>query len=399
MMKKLTSPENQILVYLFFLGGALFLYFNLLTMVGEQQFTILATAFLKGHLFLGPTNISLDASYYKGLAYWPEGIFPAILLLPFAFFFQGSVLQGYVQFFLNIINFLLLYKIALQITHDKRTSLWLGFAYIFATAYLSVGLVSWSWWFAQIVATTCVLLMVYEYLHSRRWLLIGICIACAMATRIDLLFAAIFPLLLIMVSKEKIMEKVIAICLLVAPIFIGLIGIGFYNYARFGSVIEFGYAYHIPGIAAAGKMLKEHGAWNLFYVPTNLYYLFLSGVQGVYVPGTKYLTYPFIQANPWGMSIFLTSPILLWCLKTKRQEVAVKASAVTISVICLFLLGYFGIGARQYGYRYALDFQPFLFILLCFAFQKGMSWKVKGLIIVSFIVNIALFPDIFTAVL
>lgn len=226
----------------------------------------------------------------------------------------------------------------------------------------------------------------------------GIFIACAMATRIDLFLTVLFPLILIGMSKQTIREKIAASCLLMAPIFFGLAGIGVYNFMRFGSVTEFGYTYHIPNITTAGTMLKQYGTWNLFYVPTNFYYLFLSGFQGVYVPGTKYLTYPFIQPDAWGMSIFLTSPILLWCIKTKRKETVVKVASITALCILLFILGYFGVGSRQYGFRYALDFQPFLFIILCFAFQKTMSWGVKTLIISSCLLNFFLFPSIFSAV-
>ncbi len=392
-------PKERILLLYLYTVGLLFLVLcNLFVGFGEQQFTLLAHSLLQGSFALGPATISRDASYYHGLAYWPQGIFPAIVLLPFIFLLHNVVQQGHIQFVLNLLNGYLLYAIAQKITKDRNTSLWLSFAYLFATGYLVVGLFPWSWWFGQIVATTCVLLMLYEYFHVRRWWLLGIFIACAMATRIDLLLTVLFPLILIVVSKQKPKEKIVAVCLLMAPIFFGLAGIGLYNFVRFGSVIEFGYTYHIPIITTSGNMLKEHGTWSLFYVPTNLYYLFLSGLQGVYVPGTKYLTYPYVKPDAWGMSIFLTSPILLWCFKTKQKEIVVKAAATTALFILLFIIGYFGVGSRQYGFRYALDFQPFLFVILCFSFQRVMSWRVKTLIAVSFLINFFLFPSIFTAV-
>lgn len=392
------TTEEKFLLGFFAIGLASLLFYNLLIGMGEQQFVLLAHSLLQGKFFLGPVTISSDASYYQGLAYWPQGVFPALVLLPFVFALPDVVSQGHIQFLLNLLNGYLLYAIAQKITNNRTTSLWLCFAYLFATAYLVVGLFPWSWWYAQIVATTLLLLMLYEYFHARRWLLIGVYIACATATRIDLLLVVLFPLVLIISNKQKVNEKVAALCLLLSPIFFGLAGIGLYNLVRFGSVTEFGYTYHIPSIATAGKMLKEHGTWSLFYVPTNFYYLFLSGLQGVYVPGTKYLMYPFIKPDAWGMSIVLTSPILLWCMRTNRKEQVVKASLITAFCIFIFLLGYFGVGGRQYGFRYALDFQPFLFVLLCFSFQKAMSWKVKALIIASFIFNFFLFPSIFTAV-
>ncbi len=394
-MKKSVISEHKILVYLYALGLVFFLCFNVFIAFGEQQFALLAQSFLQGHLFLGPSGISLDASYYKGLAYWPQGVFPAIVMVPFVALFQSFVQQGHVQFLLNILNIFLLYKISLKITGNQKTSLWLSFAYIFATAYMVVGLIPWSWWYAHVVSTACLLLLIYEYFYKRRWFVMGIYVAFAMATRIDLLFAVVFPILMIFFLKQKVRQKVSSILQLVVPIFLGLGLITFYNFLRFGEVFEFGYSYHIAAIASAQGMFEKYGVWNFFYYPTNFYYLFVKGIEAVFVPGTAYLTFPFLRADPWGMSIVLTSPIFLWCLKTKKKELLVKVAAVTILCMLLFLLGYFGIGARQYGYRYALDFYPFLFIILCFAFQKGMSWKVKTVIIASFLFNIILFPSIF----
>lgn len=394
MMKK----EQKLLLVLYALGLAIIIYCNLTTILGEQQFVLLAKSMLHGHLYLGPESISKDGSYYQGFAYWPQGFFPSIVMLPFVALFPNGVHQGYVQFLLNLLNLFLLYKIALKITKNHITALWLGFAYVFSTAYIVVGFFAWSWWYAQIVATSCLLLILFEYFHFRRWLLIGIYLACAIATRIDLLLAVMFPLIMLMSGKEVVRTKMRSLLFLFVPVFFGLVLIALYNFLRFGSLLEFGYTYHIPAITQAGKMLAEHGTWNLFYVPTNLYYLFLSGLQGIFVPESHYLMFPFVKPDAWGMSIFITSPILLWCLKTKKKELVVKAAAVTAFCILLFLLGYFGIGAAQYGYRYALDFQPFLFVVLCFAFLKGMSWKAKAVILLSCLINMFLFPNIFTSV-
>ena len=146
----------------------------------------------------------------------------------------------------------------------------------------------------------------------------GVYLTAAMATRIDLVLATFFPLFLLFASKEK--NKLAQFFLFVSPILFGLAGIALYNEVRFGSIYEFGYTYHIPAIASAAKMLVDHGTWSLFYIPTNFYYLFLKGFDVVTLPGTTFLTFPFLSVNPWGMSIFLTSPILFWCLKRQKNE-------------------------------------------------------------------------------
>ncbi len=395
--------EKILLVILYTLAFLALVHYNLINHNPESQFESLAQSFLRGHLYVGVNDGTwLDASYYKGYAYWPQGMFPAVLLMPIIGIFGKLVHQQHIQFLLNLLNIFLLYKIALKITNNKRTSLWLSFAYLFATAYIAVGLIPWSWWFAQIVATFVMLLALYEYLHKRRWFLIGLYVACAFMTRIDLFISLFFFVFSIILSKQATNKKIQQFVLLCTPVLLGIILIFLYNYFRFGSFLEFGYRYHIPALSAARNIFKEYGTWNFFYYPSNFYYLFLKGFDQMVIRGTGYLAYPFISADMWGMSIFITSPILLWCVKSIKhtlQERDVKLALLTSLFILLFLLGYFGIGTRQYGYRYALDFSPFLFLVLCYAFTSGMSNLAKFVIIASFALNYYLFPTIFKVLL
>lgn len=392
--------EKIILCVLFVIAFYNLIHYNLINHNPEHQFEALAQSFLHGNLYLGLDNGQwADASYYKGYAYWPQGMFPALLLMPF-FAILGSLMrEAYLQFVLNLLNIFLLYKIADKITKNKITALWLSFGYLFATAYLPIGLVPWSWWFAQVVATTALLLSLYEYFYTKRWVLIGIYIACAFLTRVDLIFSLVFFASSILLQKDiKRDLKAYELVSLFFPIMVGVLSLILYNYLRFGSVLEFGYKYHIPELAAARGMFHTYGTWNLIYYPTNLYYLFLRGFDEVQIAGTGYLTYPYIIPDMWGLSIFITSPLFIWCFKKIKETIKkapVLLSLLTSIFMLLFILGYFGVGTRQYGYRYALDFYPFLFIMLCFALSQGLGKVVKLLIIASFFINLYFFPMIF----
>ena len=382
------NKEHILLFYLFFLGILILIFCNLSISYYAVEFEKLTKAFLNGHLYLSKGyNIWTDASYYKGYTYWPQGFFPAIILIPFSFF-KILFHQGIVQFILNLLNLFLLYKISFKITKNKLTSAWLSFAYLFSTAYLMVGMLAISWWFAQVVATSALLLTLYEFLHKKRWLLIGMFLAFALTTRIDLAISVVFFLIAIFSAKQDYKQKINQLMQLIFPILIGFSTIFAYNFGRFGSIFEFGYKYHIPYMTETRAFLKQYGTWNLFYYPTNIYYLFFKGPDGVFIKNAKYLTAPFIKANAWGMSILFTSPIFLWCFKANLKEKLVKPALTTTILLLLFILGYFGIGANQFGFRYALDFYPFLFVILCFAFKPGMGKLAKGLIVISFVFNL-----------
>jgi hypothetical protein len=158
-----------------------------------------------------------------------------------------------------------------------------------------------------------------------------------------------------------------------------------YNYLRFNSFFETGYHYQQLSYELAENF--KFGMWNIIHFPANIYYFIFKGPEAVFVPGTKVLTYPYLKLDTWGMSIVYTSPIFLYIL-FKRKAIDIVNYALLISSILLFFcLGYYGIGVRQFGYRYALDFYPFLYIALAYSFQNGMSNSAKILIVFSFIFN------------
>ncbi len=390
------TSTSLLLQYLLIFGLILLLTFNILMPSGEQQFVYLAQSFLQGKLyFTQKPGTWADGSFYQNHVYWPTGPFPAILLVPFVLLLGTNMQQGFLAFLLNIVNFLLLYRLAKKITQNINTSLWISFGYMFSTVYLMVGLIPWSWWYAQILATTLLLLAINEFFFKKRTLLMGIFVACAVATRISLFFAVIFFLLFIFLKKDKLYTKIYSCVLLLIPIFAVFFILFSYNYWRFGNILEFGYSYHNPFVKTVLADLK-FGAWNPVHIPGNLYYLFLRGPDAVAIPGTKILTFPFIVPDPWGMSIFITSPMWLWMLTTPAREKVVKIAAITALAIAIFLVGYFGIGARQFGYRYALDFSPFLFIILAHVVKHKMSTLLKIIIISSFIFNLYMFPLTFS---
>jgi len=52
-------------------------------------------------------------------------------------------------------------------------------------------------------------------------------------------------------------------------------------------------------------------------------------------------------------------------------------------VLALPILLWFSSGGSQFSFRFALDFLPFIFILLARSFKKGLPLAFKGIILVS----------------
>lgn len=352
----------------------------------EQHFTFLADSFLKGHLyFVQMPNYWDDTSLYEGQHYWPLGPLPALLLLPLVAIFGTALQQGYLLFVINLTILYLLYRIASKLTENHTTAIWLGFGYLFSTCYLYIALRPWSWYFAQTVATLFLLLSLDEFFERRRCWLIGTYVALAVATRVNLVFSLIFFGGSVILDVKQFRKKIPELVGLLLPALVSLGFLLLYNYQRFGSVFEFGYKYQLLNHEPAVN--RQYGIWSFIHFPTNIFYFLLKGPEPVFIPGSTISTYPYLQSNIWGMSMLFTSPILLWGLRAPALEKTVYLSLAAIFVMLLSTLGYYGIGVRQYGYRYALDFYPFLFVMLAYASRKGLTLPMYVVMVISFLLN------------
>jgi len=368
----------------YWLIGYLFvpiLIFNL-TITGEQQFVYLAYSFINGSFSLIhlPPTIA-DLSLYQGKYFWPLGPFPALLILPFVLIFKMGFLQGFVQFPLTILNFYLIYKISIKLNLSPNKSLLLAIFYIFGSIYTPIAIIPWSWFFAQVTATFFLLLAIYEFLESKRWPIIGLAIALATLTKANLILAAIFFLPKIF-QKPQAFKNLIVFLI---PVFMAIAIIGVYNYQRFNSILESGYSYQI--IPEGSKARRDYGIISPKHIPANLYYMFIKTPDPVLADDSHVLKFPYLKFDPYGMSIFFMSPILFLLYKSKLNDPLVKSSLIATFAIILSITAYYGIGYIQVGYRYALDFFPFLLIILISAVKQSKLNTIKLLTIAGIVIS------------
>jgi hypothetical protein len=406
--RKIITPIVAFLALTVMFGALL--GYNLKTRA-NQQFVYLADSLARERLdfqeehqrFLtqevGGKSIWTDTAEFAGKKYWPLGPFPAVLLLPFAFIFGTNFLQGYISFALTLLNFYLLYQIAKKLGLEKVSAAWLASFFIFGSVYLGVAAFSVSWYFAQVVAVTLLLLALFEYLRpvevrpptevgppKIRWWLIGAYLAAAMLTRSNLILASLFFILMIVKDNcprdKKIKNLSHFSSLILASVFLLLL----YNWARFGNPLESGY--NLQDIAPAHAAARAVGLFSLRHIPGNLFFLLFRGPNPVLASPTSYiLKWPYITANIWGVGIFFTSPIFLYLFAAPWRDKLVRAATYASLLLLFSIVTYYGIGAVQVGYRYALDFLPFLYVILCKGLAPKLPLKAKILIVLGIILN------------
>jgi hypothetical protein len=364
---------------------------NLFLNLDYQQFVDLANSFLHGRLSFFPNATSVyDASLYKGNYFWPLGPLPAILLMPFVWGFGLNFLQGNLQFILVTLCFLLLYTIAMKILKDKISALWLSLGFIFSSAFIGIVLEPQSWQFAQVVATMFILAALYEFYYARRWVLIGFFVALAVTTRSDLILTLLFFAGNILFTHMPKKHTIFSLVYLLSPIILCVVLLLLYNFLRFGNMFEQGYVLqHLEAVELLNN--RAAGIWSIMHIPANLYYFLFQGPVGVFIEGTKILVYPYIVSDTWGMSIVCTSPFFLWIVTAPFRKKEVRLAGITTLLLAIAIFGYYGIGFSQYGYRYAIDFYPFLFLILLYAVKDRVSLFLKTIILVSFFFNLYMF--------
>ena len=153
-----------------------------------------------------------------------------------------------------------------------------------------------------------------------------------------------------------------------------------YNIARWGTILDLGYGL-IPGIQQ--DPFFQQGIFNIAYIPRQLYAIFLQGPIFLH-------QFPYIKPSWMGLGLFFTTPafIFIFNLKALWHNKLSKYSAIAILCILPPILTHGTVGFTQFGYRFSLDFTPFLMLLTAFGMRENLGWPEKALIILSVLVNL-----------
>ena len=137
-----------------------------------------------------------------------------------------------------------------------------------------------------------------------------------------------------------------------------------YNLARWGTLMDQGYT-RIPGVLE-DPIYEKFGIFAIEYIPRHIHAIFLRSWNFVDEP-------PFFQPSWWGLGLFFTTPVLIWLVRARLQDPRVLASAVATALVAIPIVTHGNVGIAQFGYRFSLDAQVFLFVALATVFERGMS--------------------------
>ena len=152
-----------------------------------------------------------------------------------------------------------------------------------------------------------------------------------------------------------------------------------YNYIRFHSFTDFGYA-RIPGVLH--EPWYNHGIFSYAYIPRQIWEMTLR-------PWETSGRFPYLLPDGFSSSILWSSPFVLFALRRGGRDRALKyASWLAILVLCILLWMHGNSGGWQFGYRYAMVCLPWLFVIMLETSPKKLTpleWAAYGF---SFAANI-----------
>jgi hypothetical protein len=137
-----------------------------------------------------------------------------------------------------------------------------------------------------------------------------------------------------------------------------------YNFVRFNSVTDFGYA-RIPGVL--NEPWYNHGIFSPYYISRQMWEMLFKVWE--FRPG-----FSLPMPNPFSSSVLLSSPFLFFAFRFGARDKVVKyLSWAAVAVICLVLWMHGNSGGWQFGYRYAIAILPFVFLILLENASKKIS--------------------------
>lgn len=262
----------------------------------------------------------------------------------------------------------------------------LGTVHFFLTVAAQV------WFLSEIVATFFATMAIWFFLRSEEgvgWTLAaGAAFGASFLARNSVLpLATFFYIALFAIWKRRsaspwrsIVRHGIAFSL---PLIVAGVITLFYNYVRFGNALESGADIQLR--TGAHRVFKaeyvRYGLFNLHYVPRNLYYYFVN-FRLPRDPATGALTF-----DPWGNSMFLITPALLYVFGAVRKDWFTVALWIGVVSCLSLLMPYQGSGWYAFGNRYLLDLMPLAILLVAIGMRGRLTPLALLVIALSIAVN------------
>jgi hypothetical protein len=364
------SRDAWIAVGIGVVTAAIYLYASSRDRENLDYFVRLADAFLHGRIRLleAPSwlteLIPRDGAWY--VAYPPM---PAVLLMPFVALFGAEFHQQIASCIFGGVGVGLTYLVLCRFALSLRVRALLTLAFAFGTCFFYTASIGNTWYLSHVSAVMFATAAIVLALDRRLPLVVGLLVGFAALSRLPVVLTAPFYMAALiglgwpvaLPSDRRVALRSLA--LFVIGLGVPLAAFALYNVGRFGSPFEFGYAL-IPGVLE--EPYYQQGIFSVTYIPRHLYAIFAR--SWIFEEA-----FPWFKVSWWGLGLFLTTPLFLWLLRARLRDALVPWAALACALALVPIVTHGNVGFTQFGYRFSLDIQPLLFVILATVFGRGMS--------------------------
>jgi hypothetical protein len=235
----------------------------------------------------------------------------------------------------------------------------------FGTLFFYCAIRGEVWFSAEVMGVGFTSLYVLFSVQARRPVLAGLFFSMAVLTRTPLLFSGVFFVMEVFLPgngdrwnqlaqwREGLAEKGKKLGLFTLGALPLASLAAAYNQLRFGHVSEFGHKFLYNN--RVNVDIDKTGLFDLSYLSRNLDAAFFKAPTYV---GNK------LGYDPHGLSLALTFPLLFLLLQPKAKPRLYAPLWVTVLACALPGLLYQNDGYMQFGFRFSLDYTPYLMMLI-----------------------------------
>lgn len=338
---------------------------------------------------------------FEGLWYSVFPLGSVVSMVPFAFLKMAGVIaekpSGLIYALLAGVACLFLLKIGSRYDLPFSRIVLLTCGILFGTFTWTNLTMGGAWQLALGFAMVGELGAIYFTVYDRRPLLAGAFFALAFGNRTEVLLTA--PIFLYLLTRNagppdpaagdkaaysrplthanaSVFELAAKFC--IVPFILGVSTL-IYNYVRFNSFTDFGYA-RIPGVL--DEPWYNHGIFSYRYFWRQAWEMLFRFWETI-------PTFPYLLPNGFSSSILLSSPFILFAFRTGSRDKMLKYCAWAAIVVMTALLWMHGnSGGWQFGYRYWMVCLPWLFVILLENSPKKISRLELAAYIFSFAANL-----------
>jgi hypothetical protein len=341
---------------------------GILTHEPLDSYTLQAYNWLHGrmHVENGDSYTWLELAIYQGRYYVSFPPIPSVVMLPLTAIYGLKTPNNLLIAVYGMISAALAYQIMRQGQRSPHVSAFWALFTVQGSSMLWMTTNGGVWFQAQALNMVFCLGAVLAALKGRRALsttLLALAVGCRPMSG---LFLPIFAVWFVWQDREEhgLWRAIVRQWpILIGPIIIGL-GLMGYNYARFGSPLEFGHNY-LPEFTRS-----EHGQFYVGYLWSNLKQE-LFGYPTIADGQLQYDIFngfAFYLANPLFLVLFVWQVVNLIQKRVSALGILVTAGIVLeLVLLCLHKT----LGGWQWGSRYACDMLPWAVLYLA---QKAPRW-------------------------